>query len=102
MSKGYCFPCMFDYTDSEMAKLQSEMRKLYEEIGELEEAILVAGEEELFATEKNQKRFDVLVEVVDCMHVCESVLRILDADNDELSAFQEYVKLKNELRGYYD
>lgn len=101
-NRGYCFPLMFDYTDSNMSKLQSEMRKLYEELGELEEAITVADEQELFTNMKNQKRFDVVVEVVDCMHVCESILRILDVNIDELSALQEYVKLKNELRGYYD
>lgn len=101
-NRGYCFPCMFDYTDSNASNLQSEMRKLYEELGELESAMIDADEHDLFDCEQNQKRFNVVVEVVDCMHVCESILRLLNVENSKLCEYQNYVELKNELRGYYD
>lgn len=103
MNSGYCFPIInMPFDTSEANDLNVEIDKLYDELKELEKAKLEADEEKLFFGRCNPHKFNLAVEIVDCMHVCETMLRILCVSDEELSKLQYYVTLKNELRGYYD
>ena len=45
---------------------------------------------------------NALMELIDVMHVCESILRFYGVDDEEYTDLINAVRLKNQMRGYYE
>lgn len=76
--------------------LEAELDKLVEEVDEVCRAA-----NDLFVEESAENRMHMAEELVDVMHVCETALRILGFDDDELEEVQGFVQEKNAFRRRY-
>lgn len=88
---SYIFPAIDKLEDLSkqdlVAKLNEEFLECVKEITEYD---------------GSRNRLALIAETLDVIHCCETILRHFGVDYSELKDGIEYVKLKNELRGYYE
>ena len=88
--QGYRFP-KYALT-SELTK-EDLCTKLDEEVAEAKDAIV--------RYDDSRNRLEMLMEVCDVIHVCETILQRFNVNYTELNDAVTFVTLKNQLRGYY-
>lgn len=88
--RGYMFP-RYGRTD-DLTK-EDLCTKLDEEVGEAKDAIM--------RYDDSRNRLELLMEVCDVVHVCETILQRFGVSYTELNDAVTFVTLKNQLRGYY-
>ena len=89
--KAYQFPKIAKLEDMTPEQLGA---KLYEEADECVAAMKMY--------DGGRNRLDLVMETLDVIHVCETILHHFDVDYAELEDGINFVTLKNKLRGYYE
>lgn len=107
-TKGYRFPRVMSLCEKE-ATADELFSKLWEEVLEFEETFEKYNREVedsrsyyTHASSASQaSRKDMLMELMDVMHVCETIMYHYGVSSEEAVDAATAVFLKNKLRGYY-
>lgn len=103
-NRGYLFPKIklkLDVSNrSLMAKLDEEIEEVKASMDVYEAARMSVAPNDRFAP--CVERMNALMELIDVMHACESILRFYGVDDEEYTDLINAVRLKNQMRGYYE
>lgn len=108
-NRGYLFPKITLNPDPSNAPLMHRplISKLDEEVEEVKVSTDVYEASRMFVPLNERcapcvERMNALMEVVDVIHVCETILRFYGVDEEEYGDLITAVQLKNQMRGYYE
>ena len=93
----YPHKCTKRLTGHRKTELHSA-QKLQEEVEEVLSALV---EYQMQPTDWN-KRVHLMMEIMDVIHVCETLLRLMNTRDSERNLARNLVIEKNDQRGYYD